>query len=283
MADTATKLDSLAGLEVVEAGVSEGFIKFLVYADPGGGKTWLVASAQDVPKMRPILFIDMEGGIASAGKKWPGMHVVRIKDTIDESTGRVTKMAWDHLYGLYEHLKTRKHPYKTIILDSVSEAYALCMRWVMYDLIVVKGKDHRDPDIADKKEYAKARSRVHLMMRAFRDLDAHVLMTALKDVKTNNDTGALINNIPSLPGKLAYEVGGFMDLLGYLYVEVRGEEVTRHLLTVPANKYLAKDRYDALPSVVDEPTMPKLAAAILGKEETKPAPGPKPQPATITK
>lgn len=260
MAQTVEEITKIAGLEVVEAQESDDFIKLLVYGDAGAGKTWLVASAADVEAMQPVLFIDMEGGISSVKRKWPGMHVIRIKDTPG-------KMAWEHLYELYEHLKTKPHPYKTIVLDSITEAYALCMRWVMH--LLLQRKPDRDPDIADKREYAKARSRVHLMIRSFRDLNANVLMTALKDVKSNNDTGAIINYIPGLPGKLAYEVGAFMDELLYLFIEAGKDGVTRKLLTVPANKYLAKDRSDSLPTMVESPTMQMLFAAMTGKEDLK--------------
>lgn len=267
MSKVAEDLTRIAGLDIVKAEDAERWIKLLVYGDAGSGKSWLVASAEDVPEMKPVLFIDMEGGIDSISRKWPGINVVRLKDTTDPQ-GRVIKTAWDQLAELYNYLSTREHPYKTVILDSVTEAYSLCMRWVMK--LLLEKKPDRDPDIADKREYAKARSRVHLMMRSFRDLECNVLMTALKDVKINNDTGAVINYIPGLPGKLAYEVGAFMSQLHYLYVEQEKGEVVRKMLTLPANKYLAKDRSDGLETVVDNPSMMTLAKVILRKEETKP-------------
>lgn len=267
MAVEAVDVAKIAGLEITTVAEKADKIKLLIYGDPGVGKTTLVASAEEVESMRPVLFVDIEGGLKSIRKKFPDIHTITIKTDYDDK-GKPKKLAWDKLYELYEELKLGKHSYNTIIIDSVTEAYRLLMEWVMYHLVMEK--DHRDPDIADKREYAKARSRMTKMMRSFRDLDAHVLFTAQKDVKTDNESGRIINYIPGVSGKLAYELSQWMDELLYMDVDTKsikegGEENkgTRRLLSQPINKYLAKDRSDALPLLLLDPTMAKLADLIL--------------------
>jgi len=260
---------TIAGQTIEKVSDTSDWIKMLVYGDPGAGKTTLLGSAADVPEMCPVLIVDIEGGMKSIRNKWPQIEVIRIKDTLTES-GRVKSMAWDNLFNLYEELKVGKYDYKTIIIDSVSEAYNLAMLWVLKWML--ESRPDRDPDLADKREYAKARAIMLKMMRSFRDLDRHVLFTSLKSTKEDQGTGQLINYIPALPGKLAYEVPGFIDEVLYLDMVMKkdkeggGHTAMRRLLSQPVNKYLAKDRSDNLPMTLENPTMSEIARLIL---ETK--------------
>lgn len=264
-------VERIGGLPIMMAGEENPWIKMVVYGDPGVGKTRLVASSWEVEAMRPILFLDIEGGIESFQYRYPEIKVIRIRDTYN-TVGRLVKTAWENFSGVYEEMKGGKYEFNTIIIDSLTEAYDLAKRHWLHNVIAVQGKDDRDPDMPAKRDWVKQGALMRRMFRLFRDLDKHVLYTALKaDVTT--DDGALVNHTPSLPGKLAYEISGFVGELLYMDVvapskkeATEGNKGVRRLLTQPINKYLAKDRSDNLPLLIENPTMATLAQMMLGKK-----------------
>ena len=249
---------TIAGLPILHAREAIDHTNYLIYGDPGSGKTTLAASASIVETMTPVLLIDVEGGTKSIRKLYPDIDIIRVK-TIYDRGGRVKKSAWDQLNDIYEHAKL-KGEYGTYIIDSLSEVYWINMADWMVEVLLEHPE--RDADIPAQKDYLKAGSRTKKMVRQYRDLDANVIFTALKATITN-DSGGLVNYTPALPGKLAYEIAAFVDEVFYLYTKTEKEETKRVILTENANKYLAKDRSDNLPRTVDRPTMAGLSAAIL--------------------
>src|SRR5690606_6666344 len=108
--------------------------------------------------------------------------------------------------------------------------------------------------------------------RYFRDLPMHVIITALaQEVRDERDGSVTVK--PSLPGKLADEVAGFLDIVGYLGTSERTIDgkriIIRQMLAQPMGKYIAKDRSDRLGQYIEEPTMTKILDAVVGPAETE--------------
>ncbi len=259
-----TEPKTIAGLPVLTVAEKTEKLNVLIYGDPGSGKTTLAASAWEVPDMRPVLIVDVEGGTKSVKTKYPKVNVVRIKTHYDQK-GRVVKSAWDSLEELYEILKKGEGEYKTIILDSLSEIYWIYMAHWM-DSVVAEHPD-RDPDVPAQRDWGKASARIKSIVRRYRDLDRHVIFTALKGAVTNDD-GMVLNYTPAFPGKLAYESAAFVDEVYYLYTKTDKDVTSRVILTENAKKYLAKSR-NGMPQTVEDPTMGKIAEMVLDKEEAK--------------
>src|SRR5690606_2205175 len=95
------------------------------------------------------------------------------------------------------------------------------------------------------------------LVRAFRDLPMHTIFTALAKSDKDGKTGA-VKTKPSLSGKLADEVAGFVDIVGYQYTKVMDNELRRYLLTTATDRFVAKDRSDNLPATLEDPTMMKI-------------------------
>ncbi len=257
---------TIAGINIESIGEKSDYLKMLIWGLPGVGKTRLAGSAYEVEAMRPILYIDVEGGTESI-KHYPEMQKVRVKDKFDNS-GRLVKSAFKQLEELYEELKKGKGGYTTVIIDNLSEAYQLAMRDTMAQRIIER--PDLDPDIPGLREYGKTGSVVRRWVRHLRDLDMNVILTAHENEKTD-DNGRVLGYVPSLPGKLPNEISGFMDMVLYLYTKEErtgGEPIVyRKLLSQPMNKRIAKDRTDSLPTVLDDPTMQRIYDARNGKED----------------
>jgi AAA domain len=243
--------DTIAGLKIHKPDDYQ-YINLLVYGDPGVGKTRLAGSSVLVPDMCPVLLLDFEGGTLSLAGDYREVDVVRL-----QSWERV-----DRLYGqLYD-----KNPYKTIVIDSLSEVQKFSMAEIM--TAVVKKDSERDPDIASLREWGKNSEQVRRLVRALRDLPCNTVFTALVSEDRDERTGTYKLK-PLLPGKLKGEVAGYVDIVVYMYKKevgpAREREIKTLALTQGTERQVAKDRSGRLPELIESPTMETLYKYINGK------------------
>ncbi len=199
--------------------------------------------------MRKVLFVDVEGGTFTLRKSNPGCDVVRVK-------------TWPELQKVYDELHRGSHDYQTVVLDSLTELQKQDMQYILDELAKgerASGKDV-DEDIASVREWGRSIEHIRKMVRGFRDLPMNVVVTALQ--REEKDKKGKVTFLPSLPGKLAYEVAGFFDVVLFMYVKnVDGKE-TRLCLTGATDEHVAKDRSASLEQVIPDPSMTTLYPKI---------------------
>jgi len=238
---------TLGGLTVIPVQERSSFLNILIYGDSGVGKTTLAGSADSVPAMRPVLFVDMEGGIESLKRtEYTEVETVRVKN-------------WKEMQTVYDVLHSGDHNYKTVVLDSLTEIQKFNMYNVMGELM--QKRPDLDPDVPGMREWGKNLEQMRRMVRGFRDLEMHTIFTALAKTDKDEKTG-LKSILPMLSGQLAAQVAAFMDIVVYYYVKQIGNgddaQFLRLLLTRKTEAVVAKDRSGQLPAVVQMPTMQVL-------------------------
>lgn len=252
---------SIAGLTVSPVQERSQYLNILCYADSGTGKTVFAGSADAVPSLRPVLFIDIEGGTESLRHTYPDVEVIRVS-------------TWKQMQEVYNELHQGKHGYKTVVLDSLTEIQKFSMYGIMEDL--VRGKPEADPDVPGMREWGKNIEQIRRFVRAFRDLPMNSIFTAL--VRSEKDTKTGVTSLmPMLSGKLAHEVAAFLDIVVYYYVKQigsgEGAELKRLMLCHKTEQHVAKDRSGRLPLVIEGPTMKAvydLMTSTPTNEEAKP-------------
>lgn len=229
---------TIADLPVYQVKDKEPKFNFLVYGESGVGKTRFCGSVCDVPELCPALLLDVEGGSLTLRSIYPELECVRI-DT------------WEKLQRVHSRLKSHPdHGYKTIIIDSITEMQKIGMDHTMQ---VRKGGD--DQQVPELKEWNINIEQVRRYVRAFRDLQGvNTLFTALVRADVDKRTG-LARKKPSLNGKVADEVCGFLDIVTYLGMEEVDKVNTRILQTGNTAGTVAKDRSNFLPMLIANPTM----------------------------
>jgi phage nucleotide-binding protein len=246
-------LRAIGTCPIIKPAVSRQYLKFLIYGYPGIGKTVFCATAQKDARAKDALLIDFEGGTLSIADS--DIDVVRVTDF----------KQFNDVYEFLHSESTKANPrYRTVILDSMTEIQKLNMASVIGSAMI--SNPNKDPDRPLIDDWGKSQEQMRKLIRAFRDLKMHVFVTALaQEIKDERDGSITVK--PSLPGKLADEVCGMLDIVGYLGMlekTVEGQRVlVRQMLVQPMGKFIAKDRSDRLGQIVENPTVTSVLDKVL--------------------
>lgn len=209
--------------------------KVLLYSDPGVGKTTAAALS---PKP---LIINCEGGTLCLNKFKDFHKKLDIQTFRPDSIKELQEIFW--------YLKSGQHDRQTVVLDSLSEIQRMSMDEILAD---PKRDDKFDRDTPILQDYGKNTQQLRKLVRAFRDLPMNVVFTCLASERKDETDGS-VKVMPDLTPKLASDVMGYVDVVGYMFVSE--EKGVRKLLTQPKGKYMAKDRSGKLGTGLLEPTM----------------------------
>ena len=204
-------------------------LKVLVYGQAGCGKTTL---SKTLPT--PVV-LSAEGGLLSL--KDDNIPYLEIKSMTD-------------LHEAYEWVSKSKD-YESVVLDSISEIAEVVLSH--------EKKINKDGRAA----YGEMDVQLSEIIRAFRDLNMHVLMTA-KLEKQQDEMGRMLY-FPSLPGnKTAQKLPYFFDEVLALRIEKDEEGKTQRALMCDSDGlWLAKDRSGKL-EAWETPDLGEIIAKIGG-------------------
>lgn len=244
--------EAIAGLPVSKVSEQQRYFNMLIYGNSGAGKTRLAGSADAVPELRRVLFIDVEGGtLTLRNTPYKEIEVIRIK-------------SWQDMESVYNELYAKPDMFNTVIIDSLTEIQKMSMDRIMRRL--VEENEDRDADVPGVREWNINIEQTRKYVRKFRDLPMNTIFTALEHSEKNMRTGA-IKRKPSLSGKVKDEVAAFLDIVVYLYTKEVGENNVRLLLTGNTEDTVAKDRSNQLPMLIENPTMEAIYSHLY-KETT---------------
>ena len=164
--------------------------------------------------------------------------------------------------ALLEKLIPEPKKFHTVVTDSLTEAQKYCMYQIL-GIDPLTQKIDAEPDAAVWGDWGKSREMVQFLVRRFRDLPMHSWFVCGRDI--DQDATKKFHYGPLLPGQLANDVRGLVDIVGYLTkIPQEGGAVIRRLYLEGGNYgnicIAAKHRFGtALKGLyVDNPTMKTL-------------------------
>jgi len=204
-------------------------LKVLVYGQAGSGKTTLTKT---LPK--PVVLSAEDGLLSLKDDNIPFIEIKNIGD----------------LHDAYSWLQDSDE-FESVVLDSISEIAEV--------VLAHEKKVNKDGRAA----YGEMDVQLSEIIRAFRDLNMHVLMTA-KLEKQQDEMGRMLY-FPSLPGnKTAQKLPYFFDEVLALRIEKDEEGKTQRALMCDSDGlWLAKDRSGKL-EAWETPDLGEIIAKIGG-------------------
>lgn len=159
---------------------------------------------------------------------------------------------WDELLVAARDIAEGKHAFRTVIIDTVDNAYRMCAEYICQ-----RNKIEHESDLEYGKGYSLVNSEFHRVLNKLALLPYGLFLVSHsqeRDIETR--TGKYTKVVPTLPDKARKLVLGLVDIILFCDLEPTtgpdGKPVYRRVLrTKPSAAYEAGDRTRRLPEVID--------------------------------
>lgn len=251
-------------------------LKALYYGVPGSGKTRLAYSAALDDRMHPVLGIDAFGNPESVRsyKRLPTViRISEIKDMNDPYNWLASGQPLDHPFAEEFGFK---HPFKTIVLDTLTDI----QRYAFNEVMNIPDEPGHVPMKREWDHFNKVLGIMINMGKLFFELaetqKIHVIMTAHEKKKEDRMTGQDMYNV-LLDGQSDNEVPGKAMMVGRMtHISRLGAREKKELrdakedvesstvacFVKPSSSFVAKDQYGTGRDYFLDPTMTDILDAI---------------------
>ncbi len=236
-------------------------VNALYYGDGGTGKTTALASMANLGK---VLLVNSESGIKAKALRQRGVEVENIEvfpGPGEELTFAGLEEQW---LRIREELNEDPDAYAGVGWDSVTEIQQALKDTEVQGAVSRANKAGRDrsPWIVDQDNWRAVNEQCRQLIRKYRDLPCHFGLTALTRREQDND-GAVVY-LPSVTPGLQNDLLGWMDVVCVTQVALVGDEQEEEFrgLFRPHSKWRGKDRLNALPKWLVDPTFDRVASYV---------------------
>lgn len=220
----------------------------LIHGESKVGKTYLGAGSP-----APVLILDAEGKTRFIPQRkitWDGRSEPPAADgTWDVCI--VTIRDFELMRNVYEWLNSGKHPFNSVVLDSVSELQQRCVD-------AISGVAQMSQQM-----WGDLLRRMSQLVRAFRDLVNHpvhplqavVIIAMMKEINGRR--------VPFVQGQLQTLLPYYIDVVGYYTIATSDDQTSvRRLYVTPHPLWDAGDCTGRLGTYIDNPTVPNMLKLI---------------------
>ncbi len=159
---------------------------------------------------------------------------------------------WEELLTACKEIAEGKHAFKTVIIDTVDNAYRMCA-----EHICQKFKIEHESDLGYGKGYALINNEFYRVLNKLALLPCGLfLISHSQEKEIETRTGKLTRIVPTLPDKARKIVLGMVDIILFCDLEpttgADGKPAQKRVIrTKPHVNYEAGDRTGRLPEILD--------------------------------
>lgn len=245
------------------------FVTCLEWGPEGTGKTTSALRMTQIPeaieKNLRVMLIDAEGGAKVQALRQRGVDVSRVEVWPRPEDGGPGALSFEGLFDLAEELAKRHEEFIGWVWDSGGEITKRLLDQVTAD---AREKDERLGKARGRfqvnlEDHGVASSMLRELLRKYRDLPMHGVITALERRDTDNDTGR-VRYGPAMSPAMANDTAGLVDVVMFMEIEEVNGESVRTGKTTPTRIRRAKDRFGVLPAKMPDPYMDRIVAYVNG-------------------
>lgn len=244
-------------------------VSCLLWGREGTGKTTAALRLMLTAKKGNIVLINAEAGAKKIALEQHGIDTSRVEvwPPEDKGPGYITHdtIEAEVIIPMREALAKDPDAYIGVVIDSFSEVARRILEDVTaqaYAKAQALGKK-RDRWFVDLADHGTAASQMRSLLRRFRDLEIHLIITALERRDVDQDSGA-VSYGPALGPAVGNDTMGLVDLVGFTQVENIGGEEFRTATFTPTVTRRAKDRFGVLPISMVDPFADRIVGYIDG-------------------
>jgi hypothetical protein len=239
----------------------DNHLKTLVYGPPDAGKTTFAASGHASPGFGRTLIVNIEGGLQS------------IRTTTCMQTPLIRKSF--EIDEVIQSVASRAKGFEdigTVVIDSLTEL----QRIMLAEITARKHKAKPRAGGADEThidDYRDLGSMINRYARMLRDLQCHVVATALLKPRSTIKDGPITSYTPDLSGSIDTSMRAIFDnvwCLQKVVASADGDATAGRpyvvMMTQATGLYVGKTRNaqfrELLPTIMKNPTMPDILSAF---------------------
>lgn len=241
-------------------------LTMLYYGKEGSRKTTDTLTLAEFGK---VLLINAEGGAKPTALRAQGINLENVETWPKD--GNVDSISFESIENevfipLKMALEEDPNAYIGVAIDSFTE---LSRRLV--DKAAATGREQdrrngrtRDQFKIDLDDWGTMTTMMRMILRRFRDLGIHLIITALERRDTDDD--GFVQYGPAVGPAVATDTMGLVDVVIWTQVEQIGPDGREFGTgtTRPMQRHRAKDRFGVLPPRMIDPTVARVLAYIDG-------------------
>lgn len=165
---------------------------------------------------------------------------------------QVAIRSWEELLEACADISAGKHEFKTIVLDTVDNAYKMCTEYICRKFNI-----QHESDLGFGKGFSLANNEFQRVLNklAFMPYGLYLVSHA-QEIEIDSRIGKFSKTVPTLPDKARKIVLGLVDMVLYCDIDVTteddGSKTSRRVMrTKPHVNYEAGDRTGKLPEVIE--------------------------------
>lgn len=238
------------------------YTNVLYFGESGTGKT---TDAAHMAMFGPILYVNAEAGVKAKPLRKLGVPIKNIHPYSIATYNDLDRLYW----STKARLERKPGSIAGVVFDSMTEIQKKLVESIVDERHERRTRSGMEDDefFVDRDDYGRMTEMVRRVCRRFRDLPCHTAFVCL-DKRDVDQDGVVYR--PALTPKFASDIVGYVDIAVYTVLGNGGDDDRSRFtgITRPTGKFRGKDRFNATPPMMANPTFDRIVEYVESDADT---------------